>query len=347
MITSITLDGKSGYIGEKWGDDDRPEKPRRDNFRYRKWGHGHDIVFNQEKFDADMKRWREEEKFWKEHNGKYKVECSSNLAGRKFRFSPDKVNLIFGPNASGKSTLLRAMASHAFCTDGWSGFVEPLEIDSSIGDVRHDEYAAGLRKRITRMAGTSSEIEWDGSPIYWHNFENHKSYGHIGDLQGSILRSIGEEMLYIVGSRTSSGGQKVFWQMEKLAGFMRENVTYDDIMQPWRQSYGRWVDKKGDCWGMALRVQEEYYKSFPKSFEKDGVNTYLLDEADKGMDILNTFTFYMDMLPGLAGRYGKQIIAVSHSPVVLSDEIFKSEKYNIISIDEQYTAECRRLLFEK
>lgn len=347
MITGITLDGKYGYIGEMWGEDDRPEKPRKGNIRYRKWGDGHHLVFDKEKFDADMARWREEQKFWNAHNGKYKVECSSNLAGRKFSFSPDRVNLIFGPNASGKSTLLKAMAGHAFCTDGWSGFVEPMQLDASLGRVGHDEYAAGLRRRITRMAGTSSEIEWDGSPIYWHNFENHKSHGCIGDLQGSILRSTGEEMFYIVGSRTASGGQKMFWQMEKLAGFMKENVTYDDIMEPWRQSYGRLADRPDDCWGMALKVQEEYYKSFPKSFEKSGTNTYLLDEADKGMDILNTFAFYKEVLPGLADSYGKQIIAVSHSPVVLSDEIFKSEKYNIISMDEQYTAECRRLLFEK
>ena len=43
-------------------------------------------------------------------------------------------------------------------------------------------------------------------------------------------------------------------------------------------------------------------------------------------------------------KYGTQIIIISHSPIVLRDDIFKSDKYNFISMDEEYTQKCKKLI---
>ena len=123
---------------------------------------------------------------------------------------------------------------------------------------------------------------------------------------------------------------------------MSKNITFEDILEIPKKKYPN--KDKDDVWSIVYKVQEEYYKSFPMSYDRNGQNTYLLDEIDKSMDILNINELYTNILPKLLDKYGKQIIIISHSPIVLRDEIFKSDKYNFISMDEEYTQKCKKLI---
>lgn len=341
MVSSIILDGEFGYIGEKWGDDDKPIKPKKSDWKFWKSGESHIRVFDEEKFKYEMKRYKEDMKVFKKNEGTYRVKCSENLVGRKFEFASDKINIIFGPNASGKTTIMKAIASHAFCEDGFSTFVEPISLSKNF-DFDHDTFFESLKMKPVTFAGTSSKIEWDGSPIYYHNFENRKSYGILGDLTGSIIESGIEEINYIMSKGRMSGGQNMFFQLSKLLKLMSSTITFDKILpQKYKKRYEKFGDE--DSWGLAYKVQEEYYQSFPMSFDENGQNTYLFDEIDKSMDILNVHLLYTEVLPKMIEKFGKQIIVISHSPIVLCDEVYKSNKYNFISIDEEYTENCREI----
>ena len=293
-----------------------------------------------------MTRYKSEMDFYKKHVGKYKVSCSEILVGRTFTFESDKINLIFGPNASGKSTILKSIAAHAFCVDGFSKLLEPVDFNVSWWKIPESEklnaYRDCLRKRVDSFYGTSSIIEWDGSPIYFHNFENRRSYGSIGELTGSIIGSIGEEINYIMGRDRSSSSQNMFYQFSKLSKLMSKSITFEDILEAPKKKYLN--ERVNENWSTAYKVQEEYYKSFPMSYDRNGQNTYLLDEIDKSMDILNVNELYTNVLPKMLDKYGTQIIIISHSPIVLRDEIFKSDKYNFISMDEEYTQKCKKLI---
>lgn len=345
MIRNIMFDGKSGYIGSRYTKDDKPERPDRHNYEFRHWDfERHEDVFDEEKFSKKMEKYEADMKFYKEHLGKYKVGCSENLVGRTFTFDPHKINLIFGPNASGKSTILKGIASHAFCNDGFSKFLDILDLDGcGLEPPTPDKLMSDLKRHIKEMYHLSTIVEWDGSPIYFHNFENRKSYGYIGDLTGSILGSISDEIAYLWGKGRISSGQNSFYQFTKLVGIMSRTVTYEDILAGPKAKYGKY--KKNDIWRMCYDVQEEYYKSFPMSYDRSGQNTYLFDEIDKSMDIINIGNFYRNVLPAMSEKYGQQIIVISHSPVVLKDDIYGSDRYNFISMDENYTKECRRLMF--
>ena len=344
MIKSLTFDGKSGYIGSKFTEEDKPIKPNKKDWRYQdRYPHQN---FNEEKFEKDMTRYKSEMDFYKKHVGKYKVSCSEILVGRTFTFESDKINLIFGPNASGKSTILKSIAAHAFCVDGFSKFLEPVDFNVSWWNTPESEklnaYRDCLRKRVDSFYGTSSIIEWDGSPIYFHNFENRRSYGNIGELTGSIIEDVGEEMMYILDRSHISSSQNMFYQFSKLSNLISKNITFEDILETPKKKYSN--KDKDDVWSIVYKVQEEYYKSFPMSYDRNGQNTYLLDEIDKSMDILNINELYTNILPKLLDKYGKQIIIISHSPIVLRDEIIKSDKYNFISMDEEYTQKCKKLI---
>lgn len=96
-----------------------------------------------------------------------------------------------------------------------------------------------------------------------------------------------------------------------------------------------------DTWQNAFKVQLDYYLSFKKSYEPSPI-TMLFDEIDKSMDILNIFYIYSEILPKLIEETGIQIIMVSHSPLVLLNKI--RENINFISVDEEYTNECLKLV---
>ena len=241
---------------------------------------------------------------------------------------------------------MKSIAAHAFCKDGFSKFLEPYDfniwnISESELDI-YDTYRDALRKKIYTFYGTSSIIDWDGSPIYFHNFENRRSYGSIGELTGSIIGSIGEEINYIMGRDRSSSSQNMFYQFSKLSKLMSKSITFEDILETPKKKYLN--ERVNENWSTAYKVQEEYYKSFPMSYDRNGQNTYLLDEIDKSMDILNVNEQYTNVLPKMLDKYGTQIIIISHSPIVLRDEIFKSDKYNFISMDEEYTQKCKKLI---
>lgn len=349
MIKKVKFNTNSGYIGKKTTESDKPEKPRKGDFRYYTYEHDSNDkfdlkrVFDQKKFDEEMARYKLELEHYNKEKGKYKVECSKNLVGRTFNFSSDKINLIFGPNASGKTTILKAIASYALCNDGFSSVMEPMEFrtswDAESKDM-HKAYADALKTRIKEIYGVPASVDWDGSPIYFHNFSNRKDYGVLGGLTGSIIGSVGEEIAYILDKNKMSSGQDMFYQLSKLVKYMSNPITYEEVLKPFKKKWSN----ANSAWSTAYQVQEEYYKTFPMAFDHNGQNTYLFDEIDKSMDMLNVYAMYSEILPTLLDKYHQQIIVVSHSPIVLKDEIYNSDKYNFISMNEEYTNECRKLI---
>ena len=340
MIKSIIFDGKEGYIGEKYDKSDKPEKPRKDDYRYSKYTEDHRRVLDEEKYNADMERYKSEMSFYTKHKGEYKVQCSELLVGRTFEFTPDRINVIFGPNASGKSTILKAIAAQALCVDGFSGFHEPLEFRN--WDSTLEGYEKALKDLIFKLCRTTSVVDWDGSPIYFHNFENRTNTGSFGDLTGSILNSVMDEANYILHKGRISAGQNMFFQLSKLFGIMSKTITYEDLLAEPRRRYGN-SKTVNESWFNCFRAQENYYKSFPMAFDPNGQNTYLFDEVDKSMDILNVHQLYTKVFPDIIEKYRHQIIVISHSPVIMSNKVFNSKKYNIISMDEEYTKKCRKI----
>ena len=69
--------------------------------------------FNQEKYDKDYKEWEADKKFYDENKGKFINPAAEFLVGKTFNFEPGKLNIIFGPNGCGKTTILKAIAGNA------------------------------------------------------------------------------------------------------------------------------------------------------------------------------------------------------------------------------------------
>lgn len=328
MIKSLTFTGEYGYISEKLPEPTKPVKRRIDM--------GQKLS---EKEREQNKQYKKELKEWEKHKDDYNnPTLAENLLNRTFYFEPNKINLIFGPNASGKTTILKALGGIAGTTDGYAQLYSPL-------DVRDFEEKASIetfkRRKLQKLMCNSAIVDWDGTPIYYDNFANRKSYGSLGDLGGSVLgNDIGTEIQYIILKDEISQGQNSLYLMNRLFNIAKQHLSYKDIFSEYINDDGTYKPMAvNSAWEEAYKAQLDYYMSFENSL-KNLPGTFLFDELDKSLDIINTCYLYDTVLPKLVEKTGIQIIIISHSPIVLSKNIYKNEMYNIISINEDYTKEC-------
>lgn len=353
MIKSITFHEGKGYVSEHIEKPTHPKDNSRLMNRFRKvrsylsmkeqgyhsFGGPSDEdlkTYTQEYYNKLVAEYKEKMKWYRKHKNDYVNDlCAKCLLNRKFEFSGDKINVIFGPNASGKSTILHAIAESLCIDDGFTRIFEPLELSSG-AFCEKDEYS--VSKYIERHTKNCFDLEWDGVPVYFENFQS-RSGLRVGDLQGSILKDASEEITYLYNRNKISLGQKSMFIMNKVLGIAAHPVTYSMLMeQP-----EAWIKSKNEVWAECAKSQIDYWNSFPKANSGEP-NTVMFDEMDKSLDIVNTAILYSDYLPKIREKYGMQFILVSHSPIILTDKIFNSPNYNIISMDKEYTDQCRETI---
>ena len=336
MVKSLTFTGEFGYITDKIPE---PECSVRGYF-----GKGTSLSRFSESEKEKIKIYEKKYKEWKKHKDDYKnPHLVKNLLNRKFEFEEGKINIIFGPNASGKTTMIKAIAGNAGCEDGYPTLLPPLDIHN-IGEHSSQET---FRKALDKKMKNSAIIEWDGVPVYYDNFINRRTYGSIGDLCGSVLgNDISTEILYIMGKDKISLGQNSMFLINRLLDIANKHISFKDIFESYINEDGtRKCFNVNDMWKEAYNVQLDYYMGFENSY-KNLPGTFLFDEIDKSLDIYNVYNLYVNVLPEFVKKTGVQVIIISHSPLVLMDKIRNNDMYNFISIDEDYTKTCVEKLSE-
>lgn len=338
MFTSITFPKKGkGYIYDK---PTKPVMPNKNDYRYRK----HDFrsfedTFDEEKFNADMKVYEKELAYYNEHKGKFILPCSKNLVGKTFNFEDGKINLIFGPNASGKSTIIKALAGEALISDGFITIHEPLDFSgvSLASEMTVDD----VIKHANRMQKNTCSVVWDGHPVYFDNFEKtlRENYGVFGSMVGSAITDTGEEMVYRIGSNKISAGQNTGYIMNKILNLALKDTSTMNLIGP---QYNHYI-KGNSAWSNCAKVQLEYFKRYGGIDDVAPV-TLIFDEVDKSLDIETVWRLYTEIFPAIVEKKHNQIILVSHNPLVLCDKIYNNPLYNIISVDKDYTKEMKVLL---
>ena len=286
----------------------------------------------------------EDEDYKVEDIGYTNPQLVQNLLDRKMVFEGGKINVIFGPNASGKTTILKALAAYCCCgtsdnLDGWTNrfFITPHNASNAydIFDRKSQNDDEVVEDSIRQIMVNRADVEWDGVPVYSDNFFNRKTVGSLGELSGSIFGDSGfEELHYHMEKGKMSKGQNSIFILNKITAMMQNEVSLDDILGDRKlDANDRWVS----MFNANIRRLERIYG---ESEHQNLKNTFMFDEMDKSMDIMNVAFLYGDLLPALVKRFGVQIIIVSHSPLILTRNIYENPLYNIISMDDEYTSEC-------
>ena len=330
MIKSITFPEEgTGYIY------DHIEEPERPDRAYRPY-----CSMDSKAYAKAVSKWRTAHKKWEKVKDQYRLaQCHENLAGKTFTFEPDKINIIFGPNGSGKSTILKALAGNASCVDGFSRFFDPIEFKVGWGE---DLELKHVIQHVNSLKHNTCDVVWDGAPVYYDNFETteREGYGIFGGFAGDLMgNSLGDEIAYRQSVGSISAGQKGIFLLSKILRLSNNIRSMEEILDA----------KKGDfrsmnqLWKNNRLTQIEYFKQFEKYSEK-APYTFLFDELDKSLDIPSVYKIYTEFFPKFIKDTGCQVIAVSHNPLILSKQIYGSEKYNVISVDELYTSTVKDML---
>ena len=268
-----------------------------------------------------------------------------NLLGKKFVFEPHKINVIFGENAAGKSTIINTLAAYCQCgdadnLDGWTNinFVKPLPSHSflSSSEENDEKYVQQVvEDDINRLMKNNAVVEWDGIPVYNDSFSNRKMLGQLGELTGSVLDSVLDEALWLTSRR--SLGEKSIAILCKMIPKLEKPFTLEECLSCVKKDYN-------NIWKVYQKALVQRLKRLNSGFSGEPVNTFMFDEIDKSMSISNVVTLYTKILPSLVEKTGCQIIIVSHSPVIITDQVYDSRFYNIINVTEGYAEECKSIL---
>lgn len=243
------------------------------------------------------------------------------LKDRTFEFTPG-LNILFGQNGSGKSTVIRIAGAYSGTTAGWSKYYRP---DIALGD----EKKAGYPERMAKESpgGCKAAVDWDGSPSFLMSPETGNAPGSSLDDSPDGLMDMGmivSEMM----AKLSSGQSR----MVRFNKFLK--MASDDKSIPDLTKLPDDYKNVNDTWQEAMKSFVDYVKSLPRK----GPITLLLDEVDRSLSIPNQITLWTKVLPAIGKK--DQVIVATHSDYALIHE------KEIIELNPGYVAECQKAIKE-
>lgn len=118
------------------------------------------------------------------------------IGTRRIEFNP-RLNVVYGPNGSGKTTILRALAQATGCgAGGWS--VDTVSVgngNESIGAERSEQTV------VLDPPPFGASVCWDGTPVFYQDCYTHSEDSFFGSDyldRHSHLRSSGEKRIGLV-----------------------------------------------------------------------------------------------------------------------------------------------------
>jgi len=233
--------------------------------------------------------------------------------GRKtFEFQKG-VNILFGPNGCGKTTLINILGAYSGTRAGWSTFGDPLY------SMDH-EYPELFAKNAP--AQVKAQVCWDGTASFLMSPKTGSPGGAtLDDSQDGLMdfgMVVGEMM-----AKVSSGQERII-RINRLAEVLKtvpdltkKPKNYSDVNDLWQKSMDKFV-------------------KYVKSRTLDGPSTLLLDEVDQSMAIPLQKDFWTIAVPNIAKRF--QVIAATHCPFALAHR----EAKGFIEMDPGYTDACMK-----
>jgi predicted ATPase len=223
----------------------------------------------------------------------------------------DGINILFGKNATGKSTLLTAIAKMMFCYQGGKSVVT----QNSLHEMFPIALSFGENKDSKEKRMKSIEVLHDGTSVRY--FAALKNYGSMGASFDDDFFDLGVASLN--NKELSAGQQTLYWFNLIVQQKLTKKIEYS-------------MDKNhvNDLWKEYIELAEKALK--PKIPE--GNPTLLIDEGEKGLDFVNASNFWQM----IKKSKGVQLIIASHSPFCLF-----VEGANYIEMTKGYLEESRKI----
>lgn len=235
---------------------------------------------------------------------------------RRFEFTQG-VNVLFGPNGCGKSTILNTIKAYCFIDKGgWTRILDPLMFGMNTRrDLPHAlAYFAPAR--------CSAIVGWDGSPTLFNKGDIELSkesfFYNSGNLDDGITTQM--EHVQFLADQPSTGQFRI----------NRLNKIRDLIASP--PPLARPINIPSPKVAAAIDEQIAYIKSLNST----GRCTLLLDEPERALSIPMQRELFN--LISEIGQFA-QVIVATHSPL-----FFNIDNINLIDVVPGYSAETRDII---
>jgi len=230
-----------------------------------------------------------------------KVKALVNI--KELDFAPG-LNILWGRNGSGKSTVLRLIARMFHAEQGRFSTITQTSIDKLLG------YGAKSTPR------NGAKFRHDGQGVAY--YDPGATPGLIGGSFDDDFMMTGVSSIFTKGS----SGQLVINEVAKILSKFKDKTSVAPV---WKIKKNKWNTKR-------LESIEEFFKP---SIEPSKP-TLLFDEPDRSIDLPNQVTMWRGF-PNLAHKY--QLLIATHSPLAAN-----IEGANYIQLSDGYLDECRSVL---
>ena len=237
--------------------------------------------------------------------------------GERVDFTPD-INVIYGPNGSGKTMLLDVLGHYTFVKGkGWSKEVSFMDVGFQSSLYNFDILEALDKKSLFGQC----ELDWDGVPVFktqgilpkeWSSWVVSKimcGCDNEEDISYNKLRNIHSEHM--------SNGQTANFYIQNMLELEVPDLTLLKSETKWKREYKNLV------------------ADYVVTLGRGGKPTLLIDEIDGVLDFDNLYKFWNESIIELSKRF--QVIIVTHNPFFL-----RGMDINIIGMD--YFAHSMELL---
>jgi len=240
--------------------------------------------------------------------------CISN---KTFEFKPG-INILFGPNGCGKSTILKTLKAYCgIMKGGWTAVSDPSKLGT--GHVQYgfphlySHYAPGKCK---------AEVSWDGTPSFFNDGDIKVSetffFQNVGNCGDDGITSEAEQMDILM--KKPSSGQYRIGRLEKVFDTTKSAPV---PKAPLKADIAR------------MNRERNYWRSLANS----GPLTVMLDEPERALCLPLQKQVLCDVIP--KEMNDKQVIIATHSVFAL-----EVEGANLIDMEPGYIDVCKKLLHE-
>jgi hypothetical protein len=247
------------------------------------------------------------------------------IGQKTYEFTPG-INVLFGPNGCGKSTIIKTLKSYCgIIKGGWTSVSDPLIIGTYYVGKMYEAKDFPHAYRTYSPAKCMANVGWDGVPTFFNDGDIKVSdtffFQNVGQSDDGITTEA--EQLDALALKPSSGQYRI-QRINKIVNMLQNPPTFESVQElPFRCQYPDVAQREVNYWKALGRRSNKY--------------TILLDEPERSLSLPKQQKLLNELIPDEMKNY--QVVLATHSIFALT-----IKGANIIDMQPGYVEECRGLI---